>query len=55
MKKLKKIMSAMVCGVLAGCMTLGLVACGPAAGAKVRAKSISGIRLLFQTEELSAK
>ena len=44
MKKLKKIMSAMVCGVLA-----------PAAGAKVRAKSISGIRLLFQTEELSAK
>ena len=54
MKKLKKIMSAMVCGVLAGCMTLGLVA-WPAAGAKVRAKSISGIRLLFQTEELSAK
>ena len=32
MKKLKKIMSAMVCGVLAGCMTLGLVACGGGKG-----------------------
>lgn len=32
MKKLKKIMSAMVCGALAGCMTLGLVACGGGKG-----------------------